>query len=218
MSIRRCSDAEFLKERVEQCIRGDMEMENFSEIDHIWIHSSSASLLGLGANDDTTRDFLVPLTLDIVISDRPLRSGIVCGVKFADESVEEIDLHVSSNTTGCFDPQRMVQNFETVIQKIGYARLKGASVWFQGVIAFVGILYAKASFSQVMNDMEIGGEATLKAVPFTANHPFRVLTSINKPLSVAEEKGKYAFATVDKNGWVVGERTIEEIAKKPSRY
>lgn len=219
MSLRMYTEAESLKMRIERCIRGDIEMGNFSEIDHVLIHSSQAPLLSLGENDDTTRDFLVPCSLDIIISDRPRQSGTPCGlVKLITGEFEPIDLHVDSYTNGCFDIERMIQLLEGAIQDVGYAELQGKCLWIHGVIAFVAILYAKASFAKVVNEMQMDGDAILNDIAFTTKHPFRVRTSVNNPLTVIEDRAQFTCATVDKNGWVVGERTKEEVARIPKGY
>jgi len=44
---------------------------------------------------------------------------------------------------------------------------------------------------------------------------FLVEVSINRPKSVLKEADEYYSATVDKNGWVVGQRTIEEAFRIP---
>ena len=52
----------------------------------------------------------------------------------------------------------------------------------------------------------------LPKVTFGINYEFSVIVSSEKPKSTHEFASRYQFATVDKDGWIVGQRSPEEKA------
>lgn len=53
-------------------------------------------------------------------------------------------------------------------------------------------------------------------LPFT--WLFKVVVSSDRPRSVLDVARNYRVATVDENGWILGERTLEEAAQIPEAY
>jgi hypothetical protein len=206
-------------ECIERSIAGDMEMGNFSQIHHVWMPPDTARLIGITADGETTRNFRVPHPLDIVFCS-DIRRRNLCQVELGDGSRVEIDLQLEQSTEGCFDPYQLTINLQRSVCEIGHSKLAGARILIHEMVGFVAILQARASISKVIEEMQMCGRAMLSNVPFVVNHPFKVVVSTNEPRAVQPVRSthKVTSATVDKDGWMLGYRTPEEVAAIPAKY
>ena len=200
-------------------IKGDMIMSSFSEIHHIWIHPDSAYVLDFTRPGQYTGKFMVEHLLTIDISNDAAR-GRACGFETKTGRFLAIDLGLDKTTKSClFDISGINDRFIEGVSNINPSIVaNGGHVWLHPCVAFLAVIRTDRSFQEIVNNISAKGRACLTEVPFGINHTFQVEVSFERPKSIRPGAECYTHATVDKNGWIVGERTPEEVARIPQGY
>jgi len=190
---------------VEQCIENDRQEGNFDQIHHIWLDPRHAGIVGLQGPGECIHAFRVNHKLSIVIDPLGIKHGGACGFVGFKNRFTPIDIFKNQNPRSCIEVYEMTRNLAEGLAGIGAKKIDDKGyVHFDSCVAFVAAAYTGGSLKDIVKKLAGGRIIALPKAIFGINHSFPVVVSPVKPKS--NRGNSYSFATVDKDGWIVGRK------------
>ena len=189
-----------MKSAIEKCIECNRVAGNLGKIDHVWIRAFSR----LNFSVDDYGQFALKHFFDIVIKNPEQNFGkAACGFVSANTFIP-IDLF-ANNTFRHINQALISDNFINGTHKINPEKISGEKfhIWLHPIVSFIVEGYRNGGIANIVKQFISDGHVVIPQVSFLINHTFKIVVSDESPEGIAADEPA-RFATVDKDGWVVG--------------
>jgi len=201
-----------MRSAIERCIDKDREAGNLGEIDHIWIRAAHFEFSRLNFSAANYGQFAVKHFFDIIIKNSEQNFGnAACGFVSADTFIP-IDLFATRKfrRAGC---ELANENFINGITQINPEKIDREKflIWLHPAVSFIVDGYCYSSIANIVKCLINDGQVLIPQVSVLIKRTFKIVVSHEPPKSVASEENSLC-ATVDKDGWIVGQREPTEVS------